>query len=196
MKTRLLRTIARTVAKAVPAAGAAYDLLLQQEVSGTATLDGAAAAAATSVDLSDIPTAFGPSLLTGDTIRIGADPTAYTVIAPAEITAGRAGGVSLSPPLSSQANDGGTVDIARSASHLCKGLETAFAAYSVAQGDVRATDLKVLILGGTLPAGVNPQPGDRITTPNRTVTIVPAGTPGRPAVVTDPAGATHECRCA
>lgn len=196
MTTRLFRTIARTVAKAVPAAGAAYDLLLQQEVSGTATIDAAFDDGAVAVDISGIPDGFGPSLMIGDKLKVGADPTTYTVVAPAAVAAGRVAGVALSPPLSFQANDGGTVDIARSASHLCKGLEIAFAAYSVAQGDVRATDVKVLILAGTLPAGISPQPGDRITTPNRIVTIVPAGTPGRPAVVSDPAGATHECRCA
>ncbi|WP_372393964.1 hypothetical protein ABMY26_00255 (plasmid) [Azospirillum sp. HJ39] len=196
MTTRLFRTIARTVARAVPAAGAAYDLLLQQEVSGTATVDDAFASGATSIDLTGIPDAFGASLLIGDTLRIGADPTPYTVIAPAPVTAGRAGGVALSPVLSFQANDGGAVDLSRSASHLCKGLETGYATYSVAQSDVRATDVKVLILAGTLPAGVTPKSGDRITTPKRTVTVVPTSTPGRPAVTTDPADATHECRCA
>ncbi|PWC48118.1 hypothetical protein TSA6c_16915 [Azospirillum sp. TSA6c] len=196
MTTRLFRTIARTVAKAVPAAGAAYDLLLQQEVSGTATVDGTFSEGAATIDISGIPAGFGPGLLIGDKLKVGADPTTYTVVAPAAVATGRAAGVALSPPLSYQANDGGAVDIARSASHFCKGLETAFAAYSIAQSDVCATDVKVLILAGTLPAGVSPQPGDRITTPNRIVTIVPAGTPGRPAVVTDPAGATHECRCA
>lgn len=196
MTTRLFNTIAKTVAKVVPAAGAAYDLLLDQDVSGTARVDGDFPTGSVSIDLSDIPADLGSTIMPGDALRIGADPTSYTVTNTTTISSGRAVGVSISPALSNSPTNGGSLDITREASHRCKGLVTAFSAFSIAQGMVRATDRKVLILAATLPTGVKPRSGDRITTPDGIVTIVAGDTPGRAAVNTDPAGATHDCRCA
>lgn len=196
MTTRLLRTIAKTVAKVVPAAGAAYGLVLHQKLEVTARLDGTSTAGATDLDITGIPVAVGPSILAGDTLRIGADPTVYAVLSGVSIVAGRAGGVMISPPLFTRPTPDGTVDLFRSIDLPCQGLVTEFSAYSISQNMVRATDRKVLILVETLPAGVMPRSGDRITTPDGVVTIVAANTPGRPAVQTDPAGATHDCRCA
>jgi len=193
--TRLFRSIAKTIAQVLPTAGAAYDLLLDQDVSGTARVDGDFPTGAASIDLSDIPVELGASILPGDALRIGADPTSYTVMNTTVISSGRAGGVELSPALSCSPTNGGSLDITRAASHRCKGLVTAFSDYSVAQGMVRASDRKVLILAATLPAGVKPRSGNRITTPDGVVTIVAGDTPGRAAVNTDPAGATHDCRC-
>lgn len=196
MTTRLFRSIAKTVAKVLPTAGAAYDLLLDQDVSGTARVDGDFPAGSVLIDISDIPADLGATILPGDALRIGADPTSYTVTNTTAVSSGRAEGVNISPDLSCSPTDGGSLDITRAASHRCKGLVTAFSDYSIAQGMVRASDRKVLILAATLPAGVKPRSGNRITTPDGIVTIVAGDTPGRAAVNTDPAGATHDCRCA
>lgn len=51
----------------------------------------------------------------------------------------------------------------------------------------RQTIRVITIMGGSLPSGICPEPGDKITIEGSTSTIVPKG------VSRDPAGATFEC---
>lgn len=53
---------------------------------------------------------------------------------------------------------------------------------------VKVTDRKIVILGASLPAGVEPEPGDKILAEGTSWTIVKEG------VKRDPAGATYECQ--
>jgi hypothetical protein len=73
-------------------------------------------------------------------------------------------------------------------SHPCKGFVDNFEAENAKGGSVRITDLKIVIFGDSLPVGVVPEPGDKITAENGTFVIVDEG------VARDPAGATYECR--
>lgn len=60
-------------------------------------------------------------------------------------------------------------------------------------GLVQSGDMQALILADSL--ATDPLPGDKITIDGKTLTIVPPGTGGQPAVQTDPAKATWQCRC-
>ncbi|MBK4723439.1 hypothetical protein JJL56_31810 [Azospirillum sp. YIM DDC1] len=197
MTTRLLRRVAQIAAKALPAAGAAYDLTLhRQQDGGSARIDGSFATGATSINLKDVPASI-PDLATGATFRIGASATTYTVTNSTTTAAGKLAGVEFAPPLLSAPVNGGSVEFAaRVVTHPCKGLVTGYSDHVIAGGIVRATDKRAIILGATLPDGVRPRPGDRITTPEGIISIVPAGTTGAPPVQSDPAGAAYECRCA
>lgn len=53
---------------------------------------------------------------------------------------------------------------------------------------IQRGDRKVIILGGSLPSGVVPEPSDKITAEGETRTIVEDG------VKRDPAGATYVCQ--
>ncbi|WP_454021200.1 hypothetical protein [Azospirillum sp. Marseille-Q6669] len=197
MTTRLLRRVAQIAAKALPAAGAAYGLTLHRQLDGgSARIDGSFAAGATSISLKDVPASI-PSLAPGATFRIGASATAYTVTNTTVAAGGKLAGVEFAPPLPSAPVNGGSVEFAALAvAHPCKGLVTKYSDHVIAGGIARATDKRTIILGATLPDGVRPRPGDRITTPEGIISIVPAGTAGAPPVQSDPASAAFECRCA
>lgn len=197
MTTRLLRRVAQIAAKALPAAGAAYDLTLhRQQEGGSAEIDGLFPAGTTSINLKDVPVSI-PGLTPGATFRIGASAITYTVTNSTTTSGSKLASVEFAPPLSSAPVNGGSVEFAASAVALpCKGLVTGYSDHVIAGGIARATDKRAIILGATLPEGVRPRPGDRITTPDGIITIVPAGTAGAPPVQFDPAGAAYECRCA
>lgn len=57
-----------------------------------------------------------------------------------------------------------------------------------AQGEVAAADRRIMLLGASLPAGIVPEPGDRITIEGATYRIVDDG------VRRDAASATYVCR--
>jgi len=197
MTTRLLRRIAQVAAKALPTAGAAYGLTLHRhQEGGSARIDGSFAAGTTSISLKDVPASVS-SLAPGATFRIGASATTYTVTNSTTAAGGKLSGVEFAPPLPTAPVNGGSVAFAaREVEHPCKGLVTGYSDHVIAGGIVRATDKRAIILGATLPDGVRPRPGDRITTPEGIISIVPAGTTGTPPVQSDPAGAAYECRCA
>lgn len=72
--------------------------------------------------------------------------------------------------------------------HACKGFIDDFADEWVNGTTVKVTDRKIVILGDSLPAGIVPEPGDKITAEGKRFTIVKDG------VRRDPAGATYECQ--
>lgn len=80
---------------------------------------------------------------------------------------------------------------ATSTTHSCRAIHDIWDATWLAGGLVAAGEVKIVILAATL--AVEPEPGDTITIRGETFTIVPAGA-GKPAVSTDPARATWECR--
>jgi hypothetical protein len=80
---------------------------------------------------------------------------------------------------------------ASSATYSCRAIHDTWGATWLAGGLVGSDEVKVVILAATL--AVEPQPGDTVTIRGETFTIVPAGA-GKPAVSTDPARATWECR--
>lgn len=59
-------------------------------------------------------------------------------------------------------------------------------------GLVETGDMRALLLADSF--STDPMPGDKITIDGKTLTIVPDGTGGEPAVKTDPAKATWMCR--
>jgi hypothetical protein len=75
----------------------------------------------------------------------------------------------------------------------CKAIEDEYETFARAQGLVSETDISVLILANSL--ATDPKPLDRITIRGKTVTIIPGGSGGIPAVKSDPARATWSCRC-
>ncbi|NUB12302.1 hypothetical protein GAY28_05960 [Azospirillum brasilense] len=194
---RLLGRAAQSAPKACPAAGAAYGLTLHRhQDGGSARIDGSFTAGVTSINLKDVPDSI-PSLAPGATFRIGASATTYTVPNGTTPPGGKRAGVEFAPPRPSAPVNSGSVEFAaRVITHPCKGLVTGYSDHVIAGGIVRATDKRAIILGATLPEGVRPRPGDRITTPEGIISIVPAGTAGAPPVQSDPAGAAYECRCA
>ncbi len=72
--------------------------------------------------------------------------------------------------------------------HDCKGFVDNYSKENMRGTSVRITDHKIVILGATLPAGIEPEPGDKIIAEGKTFTIVDEG------VVRDPASATYECQ--
>lgn len=74
----------------------------------------------------------------------------------------------------------------------CKAIEDNWSAFVRQGGLVQASDRKLLILAATLKT--QPQEGDTITVRGIPFTIVADGE-GQPAVTSDPALATWECRC-
>lgn len=76
-------------------------------------------------------------------------------------------------------------------SYPCKGFrDTKNSTYVAPDGDlVRVADVTIVILGGTLPKGVEPMAGDTITRKGVVYTIVNGG------VTSDPVGATFTCVC-
>lgn len=72
--------------------------------------------------------------------------------------------------------------------HQCKGFVDNYRNENLRGTQVRITDLKIVILGASLAAGIVPEPGDIIIAENRRFTIVADG------VMRDPAGATYECQ--
>jgi len=91
-----------------------------------------------------------------------------------------------------RATDPADPPLPTSVAYPCKAIEDTYGVTLQAAGLVNGTDVKVLILAATL--AVEPQPLDRITIRGVTRTIVPLGTSGVPAVTSDPARATWECR--
>jgi hypothetical protein len=75
----------------------------------------------------------------------------------------------------------------------CKAIEDEFDSGTMGGGLVSDTDVKLLILASTL--ATDPKNLDRITIRGRTYTVVPEGTSGLKAIMTDPARATWELRC-
>lgn len=74
-----------------------------------------------------------------------------------------------------------------------KGMEEEYSAGTRGQGLVGATDVRVLILAGTL--AVEPQPMDLLTVRGNVLRIVPEDARGVRPVSSDPARATWSCRC-
>ena len=69
----------------------------------------------------------------------------------------------------------------------CRGFVDNFSNESWQKTSIRITDAKIVILGATLPAGIVPESGDRITAEGKTFTIQENG------VMRDAASATYEC---
>lgn len=192
--TRLLRTVQKAVGRAVPAAGAAYALTLHRSISATGRA-GAAPTGGNTIDVTGLPLTL-TSIAAGTKIKIGAFPQTFTASTDTAVSAGAVTALPFAPALPYPVTAGASVSFAHSADYPCQGLVTSYADYTVAQGTVRATDRRVLILGATLPSGVTPLPGDRITTPDDGVlVIIPIGTDGGPPVQSDPARAAFDCRC-
>ncbi len=84
--------------------------------------------------------------------------------------------------------DNSTRQIKSTVPYPCKGFLDDYSKENNRNGATRVTDVKAVILGASLPAGVVPAPGDTITAEGRILTIVEEG------VVRDPAGATYECQ--
>lgn len=72
--------------------------------------------------------------------------------------------------------------------HSCKGFIDEFKDEWVDGTTVKVNDRKIVILGDSLPTGVEPEPGDKITAESKVWVIVKDG------VKRDPAGATYECQ--
>lgn len=195
MPTPLLAMVRKVVGKAVPKVGAAYPITLHRKAGGKLVVDGDRAAGATTIAFRELP----PDLTTisaGLTFRLGANATVYTVTngTPVLVVDGAAGGVIFTPSLTSDRVDGDEGESDGSTAVPCLGIETEYSVYERASGAVTETDKKVMIIGATLPAGVEPQPGDVIETPFGKRAIVPTGSKGSPPVQSDPARATWICR--
>ena len=72
--------------------------------------------------------------------------------------------------------------------HACKGFIDVFTDKWVNGTTVKIDDHKIVILGASLPTGIVPEPGDKITAEGKVYVIVKDG------VTRDPAGATYECQ--
>ena len=71
--------------------------------------------------------------------------------------------------------------------HSCKGFIDVFDDGMINGTTIKFSDRKIIILGGTLDAGVVPTSGDKIIAEGQTFTITEGG------VRRDPAAATYEC---
>lgn len=71
-------------------------------------------------------------------------------------------------------------------SHACRGVLEDYATRTIDGTMVRVGDRRALLLGGTLPAGVVPKPGDTVTIEGATFNVV--------RVERDPAGAAYVCQ--
>lgn len=71
-------------------------------------------------------------------------------------------------------------------SYVVKGFVSDYKDWQIDGTIIKNGDRIVTLLGGTLPAGVIPQVGDKITAEGLTKTVV--------QVNRDPAGATYECQ--
>lgn len=69
----------------------------------------------------------------------------------------------------------------------CKGFVDVFADRLIDGTAIKYTDRKIVILGNTIPASIEPKGGDKIIAEGKTFTITDDG------VRRDPAGATYEC---
>lgn len=78
-------------------------------------------------------------------------------------------------------------------SYACKVLEEEYNSFQRVNGQVGMNDVKVMILAKSLPAGIAPRPGARITSRSVTRRIV-ARDSGIEPVSTDPARAVWTCR--
>lgn len=74
-------------------------------------------------------------------------------------------------------------------SYPCRGFEDSADDVRRSGTAVRAGERVVLLIGDTLPTGIRPAPGDRITILGETLEIVGDG------VSADPARATYTCVC-
>ena len=72
--------------------------------------------------------------------------------------------------------------------HNCKGFTDAYKETEIDGTSIKMGDRKIVILGGTLPDAVDPEPGDTITIEGVEWRIVPSG------VMRDPVGATFTCQ--
>jgi hypothetical protein len=74
-------------------------------------------------------------------------------------------------------------------SHVVKGFVDTYTERQITSSLVQKGDRKIVVLGASLPSGVEPEPNDEITDEEGAVyTIVENG------VTRDPAGATYECQ--
>jgi hypothetical protein len=73
-------------------------------------------------------------------------------------------------------------------SYPCKGFISEFSEFAKAQSNIQGSDKNIVIIAKSLPTGVVPEHGDRITAEGATYTIVGDG------VERDPAGATYSCQ--
>lgn len=81
-----------------------------------------------------------------------------------------------------------TARIRNETQYPCKGFVDDFKDAFINGTIVKMTDRKIVILGASLPSGIEPEPQDEIFAENTTFTIVTDG------VVRDPAGATFSCQ--
>lgn len=86
---------------------------------------------------------------------------------------------------------GGRVDYdgGSSQSWSCKGWVDQWTLYELQNSIIQAGDRKVVILGGTLQADIEPETSDIVTIENEDLRIVSSG------IKRDPAGATYTCQC-
>lgn len=73
-----------------------------------------------------------------------------------------------------------------SKTYTCKGFTEEYRDSQFDGEVILRGDRKVILLGGTLPAAVAPQPGDKVKIENRTYSVVNVGR--------DPAAATYTCQ--
>lgn len=72
------------------------------------------------------------------------------------------------------------------AAHACEGLVTEYDAYHVNGTTILANDRKALIIAATLPTGIEPADGDKLTAQGKHYNVI--------HVKRDPASATFECQ--
>jgi hypothetical protein len=80
---------------------------------------------------------------------------------------------------------------ASAVTYPCRAIHDAWGETWLSGGLVGANEVRITILAHSL--AIEPAPGDVVTIRGEAYTIVPAGS-GKPAVATDPAKATWECR--
>ena len=123
-------------------------------------------------------------LLDGELASIVADATSFLFL-----------NATLERDVPGVATDPADPPVPTTVTHTCKAIEDQWSVGMMSGGLVRSGDANVLILANTL--SVVPRSLDRIIISVRgeRFVVVGAGTPGRSAVVSDPARATWSCRC-
>jgi hypothetical protein len=79
-------------------------------------------------------------------------------------------------------------------SHAVQGIAVSTTPYMIAGTLIAGVDRVIKLYGSTIPPGVVPAPGDRITIDGATATIV-NDDGGKRAVAVDAAGAVYTCQC-
>lgn len=158
MASPLQSTIAKAVHRGMK--GMFMPVTYRSTASGNIQVQTAAATGATTISLK-LPSDW-TGVQPGDTFKIGASATNYTVSNSVSAVSGVATGVIFTPALTTSASDGGSGSINRVGIYSARAIESTVSIFVERNANVLAGDREISILARSLP--IRPKPGDTVTT--------------------------------